>query len=222
MKKQTNVMKINSSPMILAVHLVVGYLLVNGVTLYAQNTIFISTYGPSPNGSNVTFQATGRMAAGGGFGVGLCINGQDIGTILLKACDQDQDGNITSAELENTADNYFKLWDTNGDGELGTNELASGLHGIFPQPPPGGAQAVAVINGVATQIPADQIMTPDQVITANIMAAVDANKDGLLSMQVVNDWLSQNFSLWDQNGDGALDATELNAAFSQLARPDPN
>lgn len=206
--------------MILAVRLVVGCLLANGVTTYAQNTVFFTTKGPPPDGTNVVFQASGAMADGGA--VSLCVNGVDIGTILLKACDQNQDGKVTLAELEYTADNYFKLWDTNGDGELSTNELSAGLQGIFPQPPPDRAQAVAVVNGVAMQVSADQIRTPDQVITANIMAAADANKDGVVSLQELNDWLSNSFSNWDQDGDGALDAAEFGAAFGQIARPDLN
>ncbi|HEV2329277.1 MAG TPA: hypothetical protein VGY56_10860 [Verrucomicrobiae bacterium] len=211
-------MKLNSSPIILAVRLVVAYSLAHGVRLCAQNTVFVSAYGPPPDGTNVTMQAGGRMVAGGGMAIS--INGQDIGTILLKACDQDQDGKVTLTELENTVDSYFKLWDADGDGNLSTNELAAGLKGLFPPPPPGGAQAVAVVNGVAVQIPADEIRTPDQMITENIMAAADANKDGLLSLQELNDWLSNSFSQWDQNGDGTLDASELGAAFGQLARPD--
>lgn len=212
-------MKKNSGSVILTVRLVVTYLLANGVTLCAQNTVFVSANGPPPDGTNaVTMQAGGAM--GGGFGVGISINGKDIGTIMLKACDQDQDGKVTLSELENTADSYFKVWDTDGDGNLSTNELAAGLKGLFPPPPPGGAQAVAVVNGVAVQIPADEIRTPDRMITENIMAAADANKDGLLNLQELNDWLSNSFNQWDQNGDGTLDAAELGAAFGQLARPD--
>jgi Ca2+-binding EF-hand superfamily protein len=213
MEKQINSMKINSSPMVLAMRLIAGCLLANSIPLCAQNTVFISANGPPPDGTNVT------MAAGGG--VGICINGMDIGTILLKACDQNQDGKVTLAELENTADNYFKLWDTNSDGELSTNELSTGLQGLFPPPPQGGAQAIAVVDGVAMQIPVDQIRTPDQMIAANLMAEADANSDGSLSLQELNDWLNKSFSQWDQNGDGALDASELGAAFGQLARPNP-
>lgn len=214
----TNVMKINSSPLVLPVRLVAGYFLAHGLTLCAQDTMFVSANGPAPEVTNVTMQTGGMMVAG--RGIGISIDGQDIGTILLKSCDQNQDGKVTLTELQNTADSYFKLWDADGDGSLSTNELAAGLKVLFPPPPPGGAQAVAVINGEAVQIPADQIRTPDQIITENIMAAADANKDGLLSVQELNDWLSNSFSQWDQHGDGTLDAAELGAAFGQLARPD--
>jgi hypothetical protein len=54
------------------------------------------------------------------------------------------------------------------------------------------------------------------------MALADANKDGLISSQELNDFLDKSFSQWDQNGDGVLDAQELSNAFGQLAMPDPS
>ena len=185
-------------------------LLALGITSRAQNTVFISTGGPPPNGS-------GTMVTGGGFG--LVINGSDIGTILLKACDLDQDGKVTLAELKSAAATCFKQWDTNGDGNLSADELSAALKNLFPQPP-GGAQATAMVNGVAVQVPPDQMPTPDKQVSKHIMALADANQDGQLSLQELNDWLDKSFSQWDQNGDGSLSVAELNAAFGQLARPD--
>jgi len=46
------------------------------------------------------------------------------------------------------------------------------------------------------------------------------NQDGFLTLQEIDDFLDKNFAQWDQNSDGGLDASELNAAFSQFAMPD--
>ena len=197
-----------------ATYLFVCGLLADGAVLRAQNTFFISNGGPPTNGSGVMV-----TARAGGVGVGMSINGSDIGTILLKACDLDQDGKVTAAELKTVAATYFKQWDANSDGSLSADELSAGLKNLFP-PPPSGAQAMAIVNGVAVQVPVDQMPTPDKQTSKHIMALADANQDGQLSLQELNDWLDKSFSQWDQNGDGSLDTSELSAAFGQLARPD--
>ena len=191
-------------------------LLANGVTLCAQNVVYYSAGGPPPGDTNVSVQVSGQV---GGGGVTLCINGANIGTILLKACDQNQDGKVTPDELKNVAAIYFKLWDTNGDGYLSADELFAGLKSLFPAPP-AGAQAMAVVSGVPVQVSPDDMPTPATQITKNIMALADTNKDGLLSLQEIDDWVDKSFSQWDQNGDGALDASEFDTVFSQLAEPD--
>lgn len=191
-------------------------ILTNGVTLCAQNAVVYSAGGPpAPGDTNVSVQVSGGV---GGPGFALCINGSSIGTILLKACDQNQDGKVTLDELESVAATYFKLWDTNGDGCLSGDELEAGLKSLFPAPPPG-AQAMAVVNGVAVQMSPDDMPTPATQIVKNVMALADTNKDGQLSLQEMNNWLDKSFSQWDLNGDGALDASELDAVFSQLAQP---
>lgn len=192
-------------------------LLANAVPLCAQNVVYFSNGGTPPDGGAQVTVRAGAGVAGGG--AGLVINGSDVGTILLKACDLDQDGKVTLTELKTVAAAYFKQWDTNGDGSLSADELSAGLKTLFPAPP-ANAQAMAVINGVAVQVPVDQMPTPDKQIAKHIMAAADANQDGQLSLQELNDWLDKSFSQWDQNGDGTLDVSELNAAFGQLARPD--
>lgn len=195
-------------------------ILANGVTLCAQNAVVYSAGGPPPPGdTNVSVQVCGGAGGVGGAGVALCINGSSIGAILLKTCDQNQDGKVTLDELENVAATYFKLWDTNSDGYLSANEFAAGLKSLFPAPPPG-AQAMAVVNGIAVQVSPDDMPTPATQIVKNIMDLADTNKDGQLSLQEINNWLDKSFSQWDLNGDGALDALELDAVFSELAQPD--
>jgi Ca2+-binding EF-hand superfamily protein len=171
------------------------------------------------------FQSISIATAGGGSGQagGFFVNGTDIGTTLLKTCDLNQDGKVTLSELKQVADACFKLWDTNSDGYLSPDELSTALTALFPAPPPGARHAVRVINGVAMEVSPEDLPTPDKQITKHLFAQADANKDGWLSLQELNDFLDKSFSQWDQDGNGSLDAQELAAAFGQLAMPDlPN
>lgn len=204
-KRTNQLMKRNLSSVILrpGLRLLAGCLLAMGIHLPAQNTIVMAASG------------------GSGGGVALAINGVDIGAILLKACDLNQDGKVTLTELKTVAAACFKQWDTNNDGNLSVDELYTGLKNLFPAPRVGGqAQAMAMVNGVAVPVSPDDMPTPDKQITKHLMILADGSKDGLLSLQELDDWLDKSFGQWDQNGDGALDVSELDAAFGQLARPD--
>ncbi len=161
-----------------------------------------------------TFQKRNTSFAGSEFG--LNINGSSIGTILLKTCDLNQDGTASLAELKEVAAAYFKLWDANSDGSVSGNELSTALKELFPAPPTGG---VRVVNGVAVEVAPGDLPTPDKQVTKHILAGADSNKDGLLSLQELNDYLDKSFSQWDQDGNGSLHAQELNVAFGELARP---
>lgn len=199
-------------------------LLANSISLRAQNTAWmVSSGAPSPNGTNVTVTISAGGSGQSGGGVGLVINGSDIGTILLKTCDLNHDGTVSLAELKDVADASFKLWDTNNVGSLTQADLSTDLKSLFPAPPPDGRRvAMRDFNGVVVQVPPDQMPTPMPIyaqLAKQIFAAADANQDGSLNLQEVNDWLDKNFSQWDQNGDGGLNSSELNAAFGQLAKP---
>lgn len=191
--------------------LLVCCLLANGIALYAQNTVWISSVAPPPpDGTNMTFHTGGQIS--------LSINGSDIGTAILKACDLNHDGTVTLAELKEVAGACFKLWDTNSVGSLTQAQLSDELKQFFPDV--GAGTAMCVVNGVAVQVPPDRVPTPYGQLAKHIFADADSNKDGLLSLQELNDFLDKSFSQWDQNNNGSLDAQELNTAFGQLAMPD--
>jgi Ca2+-binding EF-hand superfamily protein len=199
----------------LACCLMAGTVILNGGKSYGDIT------GPG-NGNAVFFSSSGGMvvSVNGSTAVataGIVINGKDIGSILEDAFDLNHDGKVTLDELKQVADASFKLWDTNNDGYLSQGELSTGLGQLFPAPPTVGMMA---FNGVAVQVPADQMPTPAKQVTKHLFAAADTNKDGLLSLQELNDYLDKNFSQWDQNGDGSLSAQELAVVFAQFAMPD--
>jgi len=114
---------------------------------------------------------------------------------------------------------YFLQWDANNDGNASGNELSSALKELFPAPP-AGAPGVRMFNGVAVEGAPGDLPTPDRQLVKHILAGSDSNKDGSLSIPELNDWLDTNFSQWDRDGNGSLNAQELNVAFGLLALPD--
>jgi Ca2+-binding EF-hand superfamily protein len=83
--------------------------------------------------------------------------------------------------------------------------LATALKSLFPtpQPPPG------------APLPPEEMALHNQ-LTKNLIATVDANKDGWMTFQEALAFVTQNFAKWDANSNGSLDASELAAAFSEL------
>jgi Ca2+-binding EF-hand superfamily protein len=160
------------------------------------------------------------ISTGGGAGGAFFVNGGDIGTILLKTCDLNADGMVTSAELKEVASASFKLWDTNADSNLTQLELSTALKEFFPVPPQGGVHAVRVINGVAVEVPPGDLPTPDGQLAKHTFAGADSNTDGLISSQELSEFLDKRFSQWDRDGNGSLNTEELNGAFFELSRPD--
>jgi len=141
MKKQ---FRFNSMLLRSGVRACICFLLGAGLAAKAQETMTIAVGAGSPGGTNYFFRTGGQARVGAFF-----INGSDIGTILLKACDLDQDGKLTISELKAVAAASFKLWDTNADGSLSQSEFSIALKEFFPTPQAGAAHGMRVVNGVA-------------------------------------------------------------------------
>src|SRR5262249_1347552 len=133
----------------------------------------------------------------------------------------DKDGKVTRAELKEVIRACFKLWDTNTNGILSRDELLTGLKQLFPPPPPGGLRGMRVVNGVAVEVAPRELRATDGQVAKNLLAGMDSDKDGALTFQEVSAFLLDKcFSQWDRDGNGSLDAKELEVAFEQLAKPD--
>jgi Ca2+-binding EF-hand superfamily protein len=181
-----------------------------GSAIIVTGGLFTATL---PNGVvGDTMSRTGPGGSGAAFVVqtrsGSC---SDLGAVLLKACDLNHDGNATLPELQAAASACFKLWDTNNTGGLDQTALLNGIKDLLPMP----------------QLPAGMTPPPDEFappyqLSKHILAAVDSNKDGVITLQELNDCLEKNFSQWDQDHDGRLTAQELGLAFAQLAAPEPS
>jgi Ca2+-binding EF-hand superfamily protein len=166
----------------------------------------------APNGAVAgVMWRTGPGGSNAGFA--LQIGGNlfgDTGPALLKACDLNNDGNVTLPELKAVASVCFKLWDTNNAGALDQTALLNGMKDLLPMPqPPAGLTP-----------PPDEFTPPGQ-LAKHIFAAADSNKDGVITLRELNDFFDKNFSQWDQDNNGSLNAQELSLAFAQLAAPDP-
>jgi hypothetical protein len=142
-------------------------------------------------------------------GVMIVINGQDIGTSLLKVCDTNQDGAATADEVKAALSNWFGQTDTDTNGALSEIELATALKLLFPSPePPPGVPAP----------PEDHAL--HNLLAKRLMAASDANSDTWITSTEAIAFVDQGFPSWDVDSSGALDASEFATAFAQfMPRP---
>jgi Ca2+-binding EF-hand superfamily protein len=158
-------------------------------------------------------QITTKSDTDGGMparGVSIALNGQDIGSSLLKACDTNQDGTASASELNAALLNWFQQADTDSSGTLGETELAAALKSLFPapQPPPGAP-------------PLSEDMALHNLLAKTLIGTVDSNKDGWITFQEGLAFVSQTFAKGDANSNGSLDASEFAAAFAQLMPAPP-
>jgi EF hand domain-containing protein len=178
-----------------AVYLLMGFMAF-GQAANAQESPGITTWGAAGSGA-----ITGVPA----YGVMILLNGQDVGSSLLKACDINQDGVATVTEAKFAVLNWFQQADTDNNGALSDVELATTLKLLFqpPEPPLG-----------ASPLPEDHAL--HNLLAKKLMAAVDSNNDGWIILAEAMAFVDQNFSKWDANNSGWLDASEFAAGFAEL------
>jgi len=178
-----------------AVCLLMGFMAFGHAT-NAQESPRITTWGAA---------GTGAFAGIPAYGVMIVLNGQDVGSSLLKACDTNQDGAATITEVKFALLNWFQQADADKSGALSEVELATALNLLFPllQPPPG-----------APPLTEDHAL--HNLLAKKLMAAVDVNNDTWITLTEAMAFVDQNFSKWDANSSGWLDASEFAAAFAQL------
>jgi len=172
---------------------------------------FLMAVGPMANAQEYGGSTT--KSAGSGVpvrGVFMVLNGQDIGSSLLKACDTNQDGAASASELNAALLNWFQQVDADSNAALSETELAAALKSLFPAPqPPAGAP------------PPPEDLALHNLLAKTVMATVDSNKDGWMTFQEGLAFVSQAFAKWDANSNGSLDASEFAAAFAQLMPAPP-
>jgi hypothetical protein len=152
----------------------------------------------------------GAIAGVPAHGVMIVFGGQDVGSSLLKACDVNQDDAATATEVKAALLNWFQQADADRNGALREVELATALKALFPLPqlPLG-----------APPLPEDHAL--HNLLTKKLMAAVDANNDEWITLAEAMAFVDQNFSKWDTDKNGWLDAAEFAAAFAQLMPAPP-
>ena len=191
-----------------AVPLLVAALAVLSQTASAQQNggTFVVTGGEFGFGVGQVTAGPGRPG-GGGFAV--AVGGKAFDSLLMKACDTNQDGAVTSVELKGAIVTWFQSADTDTNGALSQIELATALKEVFPvpQPPPG------------FPAPPEEFGLHN-LLARKLMAAVDVNQDGWMTLKEATGYADQSFPGWDADASGWLDASECAAAFGQLMRPD--
>jgi Ca2+-binding EF-hand superfamily protein len=196
-KIERQVMKKQCSSVVswLAIYLFAGFMAFC-YAANAQESPGITTWGAARGGVPVGVPAHGVM---------IVLNGQDVGSSLLKACDVNQDGAATASEVKAALLNWFQQADADRNGALSEVELANALKLLFPppQPPPGAPP------------PAEDYGLPN-LLSKKLMTAVDANTDGWITFQEAIAFVDRNFSKWDADKNGWLDSSEFAAAFAQL------
>jgi Ca2+-binding EF-hand superfamily protein len=178
-----------------AMYLLMGFMAFNHAA-NAQESPGITTWGAA---------GSGAIAGVPAYGVMIVLNGQDVGSSLLKTCDVNQDGAATATEVKAALLNWFQQTDTEANGALSEVELATALKALWPLPPqpPG-----------APPLPEDQALP--NLLAKKLMTAVDANTDTWITFQEAMAFVDQNFSKWDADKNGWLDSSEFAAAFAQF------
>ena len=121
---------------------------------------------------------------------------------LMMALDADKDGSISASEIENASKTLVKL-DKDGDGALGPEELRPDFAAMNDE------EMVRQGKPGANGPPTGEMM-------ARMFEQRDADKDGKLTGDEIPERIQQNVSRVDENGDGAIDMSEMEKAMVKL------
>ena len=121
---------------------------------------------------------------------------------MMIALDADKDGSISSDELENASKALATL-DKDGNGVLSPEEIRPAFSGVaregMPKGGPGGGEGP----------PSKEMMT-------RMFEHRDTDKDGMLSGDEIPERMQQNLAKIDENGDGAIDKSEMEKAMAKM------
>ena len=122
---------------------------------------------------------------------------------LMMALDADKDGSLSAGEVENASKALAKL-DKDGDGILSPEELRPDFSEMARE---GMAQLGQKGLGGA----------PTKEMMARMFEKQDADKDGKLTGEEIPERMRENLARVDENGDGAIEKSEMEKAMSKLA-----
>ena len=117
---------------------------------------------------------------------------------VMKTLDVDEDGQLSTAEIENASKSLIKL-DKNGDGILSAEEMR-------PDP----TQMPMFAPGGQPNNP------PNPELMMRMFEGRDRNKDGKLTDDEIPPQMLERLSNIDQNNDGQIDRSEIEQAMRRL------
>lgn len=129
---------------------------------------------------------------------------------LLRALDQDRDGQLSTDEIAAASASLLAL-DKDGDGALNRVELMAGPASTPPPAAEAGAKKKANAKDAAAKLP-----DPERLMAR--LNKMDANGDGKWSESELPPFLKKQFSKIDVNGDGQVDADEIKQALEVMRR----
>lgn len=135
----------------------------------------------------------------------------------MAMIDTDGDGKVTRAEATAAADTMFGRMDANGDGTLSGEELRprrGGRPGL-ERPRPNVEPMQTDRNG-QVNAPERGARPPRMGMGRGMLAAADANGDGIVTREEAGAAAARQFDRADANRDGTIDAAEREATRAQM------
>lgn len=150
------------------------------------------------------------LRAQAGVGVAGQAGPGPVAAGLLRALDQDGDGQLSKDEIAAASASLLAL-DKDGDGALNRRELMAGPPSAPPPAAEAGAKKKAKAKAAAAKLP-----DPERLMAR--LNKMDANGDGKWSESELPPFLKKQFSKIDTNGDGQVDADEIKQALEVMRR----
>jgi Ca2+-binding EF-hand superfamily protein len=138
-----------------------------------------------------------------------------VASDIFKAKDNDGSGSLSATELGTSAESLSEF-DTNGDGQISSEELQAGLK-ARREKMQASMQNQMAQNGQMGMLQASMgqgvdMSAMDTKMSKGIMNEKDANKDGVLSAEELG-VSADNLSAVDTDGDGNVSESELTASL---------
>jgi Ca2+-binding EF-hand superfamily protein len=122
---------------------------------------------------------------------------------FIKEFDKEQKGFLAKKDLPPRLAGLFDRWDKNNDGKLDKKEVTEMLQALRRQ---------FGLSPAAPKVTKEEV---DRVVD-QILARMDANKDGKISRDEARGNIAQSFNMLDTNKDGFLDRAELRVAATRF------
>jgi hypothetical protein len=169
-----------------------------------------------PYDANETFSLPGGPGFGGpgGFAPGMLLAGH-----ILAQADKDGNQKLSPTEFAALAQRWFETLDSDKTGQINQERFSERLSAILPPPP--GPQGFGGPGADGPRTRQRRGGTPGgfgpaMFLGQGLFAAVDANKDGVLTGPELRETFARWFGQWDKDMSGALDEAKVRNGLSAV------